>query len=80
LINRIAVEVNGTSVIKARNKNGEYVDVDLSREWRKVDFMGGLEAALGTKLPVDFRNEETIKFYSHLCEENHVACEEPRSV
>lgn len=43
LINRIAVEVNGSSIIKGKNDKGQVVDIDLAQEWKQVDFMGGLE-------------------------------------
>lgn len=43
LINKIAKEVNGSSIIKGKDSRGEPVDIDLSKPWKEVDFMVGLE-------------------------------------
>lgn len=32
------------------------------------------------KLPIDFENPETVKFYDSMCIKNHVNCEEPRTI
>lgn len=50
------------------------MNIDLAQEWRQVDFMGGLEEALKMKLPIDFENPQTVKFYDDLCLKNHVKC------
>lgn len=36
------------------------VEIDLSKKWKEVDFMTGLEEAIGIKLPIDFEKKETI--------------------
>ena len=42
--------------------------------------MGGLEEALKMKLPIDFDNPSTVKFYDDLCVSNHIQCDEPRDI
>lgn len=32
------------------------------------------------KLPIDFNNAETIKFYDQMCVKHNIPCEEPRSI
>lgn len=63
MINFIARQVNGTSIIETTEGN----KIDLSLPWKEVDFMEGLEERLKQKLPTNFENSETLKFYDELC-------------
>jgi lysyl-tRNA synthetase, class II len=71
-------------VRKARGREDCLIEVggrhiDLAGEWKEVDFIQGLEAALGVAFPTEFESKQALDFLDQLCQKHHVHCEEPRS-
>jgi lysyl-tRNA synthetase class II len=55
------------------------VTIDFTPPFKRVPMIGGLEAAMGVKLPSDLGSAEAREFLDKLCAERGVDCRAPRT-
>jgi len=82
LISTLVLDITGGLKIKYHplGKDSEKeVEIDFTRPWRKIDFVGDLEKELGVAIPRPFESEECQKFLLDQCAKHKVNIPPPHS-
>lgn len=80
MITSMVIELNGSDIVTVQDENGEDVQVNFSRPWKRIPMLEELGNKLGVPVPTDnLESPEANAFFDEHAKKHGVECKAPRT-